>query len=108
EGLNRVITKSLAFDPPPGFWDAASSAQALSEAVPTPPIDPKVPEASALKGPAPEAARGIADTKPGAPDRASMPPELLRDIERDLAAFIGPMASIAVRRALRETNDLLS
>jgi len=108
DALKRVITKSLAFDPAHRFSDAASFAQALSEAVPTPPIDPKVLEAPTLKGPAPEAARGIADTKPGASDRASMPPELLRDIERDLAAFIGPMASIAVRRALRETNDLLS
>ena len=35
------------------------------------------------------------------------PPELLREIERDLATFIGPMAAIAVRRAARQTEDVL-
>jgi eukaryotic-like serine/threonine-protein kinase len=33
-------------------------------------------------------------------------PDLLREIERDLATCIGPMAAIAVKRAARQTNDL--
>jgi serine/threonine-protein kinase len=33
--------------------------------------------------------------------------ELLRETERDLATFIGPMASIAVKRAVRNASDLL-
>jgi serine/threonine-protein kinase len=31
---------------------------------------------------------------------------LLREIERDLATFIGPVASIALRRAIRQTGDV--
>jgi serine/threonine-protein kinase len=38
---------------------------------------------------------------------ASFSAELLRETERDLATFIGPMASIAVRRAARNVSDLL-
>jgi serine/threonine-protein kinase len=34
--------------------------------------------------------------------------EMLREIERDLATFIGPMASIAVKRAARQSGDLLA
>jgi serine/threonine-protein kinase len=34
-------------------------------------------------------------------------PELLREIERDLAVFIGPVASIVLRRAVRQTDDLI-
>ncbi|MBV8507490.1 MAG: hypothetical protein JOZ11_17000, partial [Alphaproteobacteria bacterium] len=33
--------------------------------------------------------------------------EVLRETERDLATFIGPMASIAVKRAVRNASDLL-
>ena len=36
-----------------------------------------------------------------------MHPDLLREIERDLATFIGPMASIALKRAIRQTDDVL-
>jgi serine/threonine-protein kinase len=32
--------------------------------------------------------------------------ELLGEIERDLLLFIGPVASIAVKRALRQSNDI--
>jgi len=32
----------------------------------------------------------------------------LRDIERDLATFIGPVAAIALKRAIRQTNDIMS
>jgi serine/threonine-protein kinase len=35
-------------------------------------------------------------------------PDLLREIERDLATFIGPMASIALKRAVSQTNDILA
>jgi serine/threonine-protein kinase len=37
---------------------------------------------------------------------ATWHPDLLREIERDLATCIGPMATIALRRAARQTNDL--
>src|SRR5207245_10513152 len=33
-------------------------------------------------------------------------PDLLREVERDLATYIGPMAAIALRRAARQTDDL--
>jgi len=32
----------------------------------------------------------------------------LREIERDLATFIGPMASIALKRAVSQTNNILA
>src|SRR5205823_337012 len=39
---------------------------------------------------------------------ASFSAEVLRETERDLATFIGPMASIAVKRAVRNASDLLA
>ena len=41
-----------------------------------------------------------------APAEPTWHPDLLREIERDLATCIGPMAAIALRRAARQTNDL--
>jgi serine/threonine protein kinase len=37
---------------------------------------------------------------------APLDPELLSEIERDLASFIGPVASIAKKRALRQSSDI--
>ena len=33
-------------------------------------------------------------------------PDLLREVERDLATWIGPMATIALKRAARQTTDI--
>src|SRR5262249_36056706 len=56
------------------------------------------------------AAAGAAPPIPAAPETSpradSWSPELTREIERDLASFIGPVASITLRRALGQTNDL--
>jgi eukaryotic-like serine/threonine-protein kinase len=41
-------------------------------------------------------------------DAAPMAIELLSEVERDLTTFIGPMAKIAVRRAARNTVDLVA
>jgi serine/threonine protein kinase len=107
DALKRVVTKSLAFDPAQRFPDAATFSRALSEAVADLPIDPKLGQTLLSKAPVP-AARRSAGIEATASDQTTMSRELLRDIERDLASHTGPMASIALRRALRETNDLLS
>jgi len=91
DSLKRVITKSVAFDPAQRYTDAAAFSKAISEVVLALPGEPQVSQ-----------------TLQKRPGEARLPPELLREIERDLATFIGPMASIALRRAVRETSDLLA
>jgi serine/threonine protein kinase len=107
DALKRVVTKSLAFDPAQRFPNAATFSQALSEAVADLPIDPKLPQTLLSKAPVP-AAKSSSGIEATASDQTTMSRGLLRDVERDLASFIGPMASIVLRRALKETNDLLS
>ena len=34
------------------------------------------------------------------------PPDLLREVERDLATFIGPMAAITLKRSIGQTDDI--
>jgi eukaryotic-like serine/threonine-protein kinase len=107
--LRRVIIKSLAFDPAQRYADAAAFSKAIFDAVPALSPDQQLADPSPSLIPttgatAPPAARA-SQTSPG---DASFTPELLREVERDLATFIGPMASIAVKRAARQTGDLFA
>jgi serine/threonine-protein kinase len=90
ESLKRVLGKALAFDPSARYGAAAEFSAALQEAISV--VVTEKPR------PAPE---------PPSPNEAALEPELLREIEHDLASFLGPLASIAVKRALRQTNDVL-
>jgi serine/threonine protein kinase len=107
--LKRVIAKSVAFEPADRFRNAAEFSTALIEAEALVSAEPKV--AGAPK-PAPVVSTAERRASPGATqdltDDAPLPSELLREIERDLATFIGPLASIAVKRALRKTKDVLT
>ena len=93
EAMKHVIGKSVAFDPAQRYADAAAFSKAVADAMP------------ALPGESPPPAANAAQT---ISDEASFSPELLRQTERDLATFIGPMASIAVKRAVRNASDLLA
>jgi eukaryotic-like serine/threonine-protein kinase len=107
--LKRVVVKSVAFDPAQRYADAAGFAKAISEALPLLSLTRQVTETEAARpaiaeiAPPPSAA-----ASPAPPVEAVLDPDLLREIERDLATFIGPMASVIVRRAVRQTNDLLA
>jgi serine/threonine-protein kinase len=92
ESLKPVLGKALAFDPGARYGAAAEFSAALQEAISVVVTD--------KPRPAPE-------SSPRSPNEAALEPELLREIERDLASFLGPLASIAVRRALRQTTDVL-
>ena len=108
DSLKRVITKSLAFEPAQRYGEAGEFSKAISEAVPALLRDQQLSGASFSPSPIAEtAATRSPVASPISPDEASLTPELLRDVERDLATFIGPMASIAVKRAVRQTSDLL-
>jgi serine/threonine protein kinase len=107
DALKRVITKALAFDPAARYAAAAEFSQAIAE-VSVRSAQSSIPETPALQalepGPgAPPISRAEQTSPGGTPFHA----DLLREIERDLATFIGPVASIAVKRALKETNDLI-
>src|SRR5207253_3622864 len=107
EALQRVITKSVAFDPTKRYSNAAEFAKAIAEAFEGPTGQQQVSEKPASAAPASGAtAPPIPLVTEASPDAASWSPELSREIERDLASFIGPVASIALQRALRQTNNL--
>jgi serine/threonine-protein kinase len=91
ETMKHVIGKSVAFDPAHRYADAAAFSMAVADAM------------SGRSG-EPQPTVNAAQTTSGG---ASFSAELLRETERDLATFIGPMASIAVRRAARNVSDLL-
>jgi eukaryotic-like serine/threonine-protein kinase len=99
DALKHVITKALAFDPASRYSGAAEFSQAIAKALPEGSAQSSIPETPASRALDPEA--GVP------PIGAPFPPDLLREIERDLATFIGPVASVAVKRVLRETNDLI-
>jgi serine/threonine-protein kinase len=96
EALKRVIAKSVAFDPAQRYVDAAAFSTALAAALPRMATEP--PDRAA-------AISGIGERT--ASPEAAFTPEVLHEIERDLATFIGPMASIAVKRGARQSSDLL-
>ena len=102
DSLKRVITKALAFDPARRYADAAEFSKAIIEAFPIRPDE--TPVRSEL--PISDTRVVNAEVAETAPEGAIWRPELLREIERDLATFIGPMAAIALKRAIRQTNDI--
>src|ERR1700751_4196324 len=93
EALKPVIGKALAFDPAARYGAAAECSAALHEAMST---------AGSTAEPRP-----AAEAAPLSPNHAELEPDLLREVERDLASFLGPLASIALKRALRQTRDVL-
>jgi serine/threonine-protein kinase len=92
EAMKHVIGKSVAFDPAQRYADAAAFSRAVADAMPSLSGEP-----TQLTANAPQTASG----------GGAFSAELLRETERDLATFIGPMASIAVKRAVRNASDLL-
>jgi serine/threonine protein kinase len=92
ESLKPVLGKALAFDSGARYGSAAEFSAALQEAV------------SFVVA---EKPRPAPDPAPPSPKQAGLEPELLREIERDLASFLGPLASIAVKRALSQASDVL-
>jgi serine/threonine-protein kinase len=101
DSLKRVITKALAFDPAGRYSDAAEFSKAILEAFPVRLERTAIPEP-----PASATAAGNAVGRSATPTDATWPPDLLREIERDLVTFIGPVAAIAIRRAIRQTTDV--
>jgi serine/threonine protein kinase len=107
DALRRVIAKSIAFDPSERYTDAAAFSKAISGAVRASTGEPQVTNTSAPEGSLTETKiMPIAGAVPNLPGEAFLHPDLSREIERDLATYIGPMAGNALRRAARQTNDL--
>ena len=106
DALKQVITKSVAFDPAQRYADAAEFSKAISETVP-PTRDQQLSKPPSAVPIAEVTAPPVARASQTSPSNASLAPELFREVERDLATYIGPMASIVVKRAARQTNDLL-
>src|ERR1700736_3572998 len=96
EAMKHVIGKSVAFDPAQRYADAAVFSKAVADAMPGLPAPPEA------------RARLTANAAHTTSGEASFSAELLRETERDLATFVGPMASIAVKRAVRNASDLLA
>jgi hypothetical protein len=101
--LKQVIGKALAFDPSHRFASADAFATAIAEAFAASPR--REPLAAVSGSEAPQSVSPHTEI-PSVP--AALDPELVGKIERDLATFIGPVAAIAVRRAVRQTNDLVA
>jgi hypothetical protein len=99
--LKQVINKALAFEPARRYADAAEFSKAILEAFPASFELPLLPQPQA-----PDNSIARVRVEEAAPAEPTWPPDLLREIERDLATCIGPMAAIALRRAARQTNDL--
>lgn len=91
EAMKRVIAKSVAFDPAERYADAAAFSKAVADAMLGLPGEPQ----------------HTANAAQTTSRESSFSADLLREAERDLATFIGPMASIAVKRAVRNASDLL-
>jgi eukaryotic-like serine/threonine-protein kinase len=129
--LSRVINKALSYECSDRYPSIAEFSRAIAEAatgtapaVAAPTADETVfapKPATALPPATPaEAAPGNSSpppTAPGSPNSmsetapAETPPlaiDLLSEVERDLATFIGPMAKIAIRRAAKNTVDLFA
>jgi eukaryotic-like serine/threonine-protein kinase len=96
ESLKQVIAKALAFDPAHRYRDAFEFAKALKE-VP-------IGFGTTLVAAQP---RSMDPSTVGSPDKAAFAPELLREVERDLATLLGPMASLVLKRTLTQTSDVI-
>jgi eukaryotic-like serine/threonine-protein kinase len=109
DSLKRVITKSISFDPSQRYRDATQFSAAISEAFPARSGNAQAEENAAPQAPDSETGSELpARAAQTPPAEVSLHPELMREIERDLATFIGPMASIALKRAARQTNEILT
>jgi serine/threonine-protein kinase len=93
EELRQVIERALAFNPIRRFATAGEFSRAIAAAIALAPID----TVSAPPRPS---------VPPAAPRGKVWDAELLRRVERELAIFIGPFATLAVKRASRATSDL--
>jgi serine/threonine-protein kinase len=103
EAMKHVIGKSVAFDPAQRYADAAAFSKAVADAMPGLPGEPQLRGSAIIEAQAQLTASSAQTTS----RETSFSAELLRETERDLATFIGPMASIAVKRASRNASDLL-
>jgi eukaryotic-like serine/threonine-protein kinase len=101
DSLKRVITKALAFDPARRYDNAGEFSKAIVEACPVRLDQTPIPEP-----PVSVTAAADAGVRAAGPTEPTWPPDLLREVERDLATFIGPMAAIALRRAIGRANDV--
>jgi eukaryotic-like serine/threonine-protein kinase len=93
--LKPVVDRALAFDPDRRFASASEFSQAISAAIALAPAD----TGSGRAPPLPSAA-------PDLPERSVWGAELLHRLERELATFIGPVASLVVKQSSRTTSDL--
>ena len=99
--LRQVIAKALAFDPSSRFSDAGAFAKAIADGFPnrTGQLAEAAPASFVQTTSIPAAGEiSLVDASPG--------PENLARIERELATFIGPVASIAVKRATTQTHNI--
>ena len=101
DSLKQVITKALAFEPARRYPAAAEFSRAILEASPDHSELPPLPQPQSS-----ESSLGRARVEETMPLGPTWHPDLLREIERDLATCIGPMAAITVKRAARQTNDI--
>jgi serine/threonine-protein kinase len=103
DSLKLVITKALAFDPARRYDDAGEFSKAIVEAFPT-----RFDQTSSTEPPVSATPAVTAEVRATPPADTTWRPDLLREIGRDLATFIGPMAAIALRRAIGQTNDVVA
>src|ERR1700730_18632035 len=104
EAMKHVIGKSVALDPEQRYADAAAFSKAVADAMPDLPGAPQV-SGSATVGAQAQLTANAAQNTAG---EVFFSAELPGETERDLATFVGPMASIAVKRAVRNASDLLA
>ncbi len=99
--VRRVVRTALAADPDDRFQNATMFRQALEAAFEN--VGEPVP-ASDL-----ETMLNATQMTPPLPDSVTLAgsdPEVLSQVEKDLARAIGPIAGVMLRRALKETRDL--
>jgi eukaryotic-like serine/threonine-protein kinase len=105
--LKRVIERSLAYEPEDRHADVAAFHRAIIESARAsePRADRPLRTDETVVAPLVSPPLSLPPTDvPVAP--APFAVELLAEVERDLATFIGPIAKSAVRRAARSTVDL--
>ncbi len=100
--LRQVIARALAFDPARRYPDAGAFAKAISDAFPS---AARREFGLATSPSRTSTAAAIIEAEPRTAGPA-FDSELVSEIERDLASIIGPVASIAVRRSLRQTDSI--
>jgi eukaryotic-like serine/threonine-protein kinase len=102
DAMKQVISKALAFDPADRYTTAEEFTIAIAEAFE--PLSRQ--EAPSVVSDLPEQqSTALIETNEVNAHSGSV---LLEQIERELAMFMGPVAAIAVRRAARQTSDLVS